>query len=122
MFTVDPNQDVDPKLLEDRKAAVLLAAKNFWRAHGWGLPEAMRRKARDAMLHAAREYSSAMDVRDMMAGLRGEKIAQPLDEFRLAMEAHDAYRQEVCRHKNGHAKMTSACEVCGFQPAGEVVR
>jgi hypothetical protein len=119
MFTIDPNQEPDPKILEDRVAAVLLAAKNYWRSRGWGLPEEMRQKAHDAMLHAAQEYSSAVDVASLMASMRGEQISQPLAEFRDAMAAYDLYRQGVCRHRYRHAKLTTACEVCGIEPAVE---
>jgi hypothetical protein len=118
MIVVDPHQVSDPKILEDRIAAVLLAAKNFWRAHGWSLPEAMKKKAGDAMLHAAQEYSSAMDVEALMASMRGEQGPQPTTEFRDAMIAYDLYRQEVCRYKNRHATMTAACEVCEMAPVG----
>lgn len=117
MLVIDPNQQPDQKILEERIAAVLLAAKNYWRARGWPLPEAMKKKAEDAMLHAAQEYSSFMDVRDMMADMRGEQSTQPITEFRDAMMTYDLWRQEVCRYKYRHAKMASVCEVCGIEPA-----
>ena len=115
MIVVDPNQGVDPEILEDRKAAVLLAARNWWRAHGW-FDDAMKKKAGNALLHAAQEYSSAMDVAELLSSMRGEQTPQPIAEFRDAMIAYDLYRQEVCRYRNRHADMVSTCEMCDKPP------